>query len=136
MRSSGWRTAASISCRALTSAASPAGHGRIRRRGQAAGLRLHVLATTTGAYLPYGIIVMLNTSRRCSGRTSRDPSGWTRTRCTQHRAGDALRGAGRPQAVFAMERSMDAIGPSTSARTPRGREANLIRRRRCRTTSV
>ncbi|BCN49957.1 dehydrogenase [Prescottella equi] len=81
-----------------------------------------------GAYLPYGIIVMLNTSTQVLGpykpRSFRVDaySLYTNTVLVT-----PYRGAGRPQAVFAMERSMDAIAQYLGKDVLAVREANLIR---------
>lgn len=81
-----------------------------------------------GAYLPYGIIVMLNTSTQVLGpykpRAFRVDaySLYTNTVIVT-----PYRGAGRPQAVFAMERSMDAIAKYLGKDVLEVRETNFIR---------
>lgn len=82
-----------------------------------------------GAYLPYGIIVLLNTSTQVLGpykpRAFRVDgySLYTNTVIVTPYRG----GAGRPQGVFAMERSMDAIAKYLGKDVIEVRETNLIR---------
>ncbi|MGX7725012.1 aerobic carbon-monoxide dehydrogenase large subunit [Rhodococcus sp. 5G237] len=81
-----------------------------------------------GAYLPYGIIVLLNTSTQVLGpykpRAFRVDaySLYTNTVIVT-----PYRGAGRPQAVFAMERAMDAIAKHLGKDVLEVRETNFIR---------
>lgn len=81
-----------------------------------------------GAYLPYGIIVILNTSTQVLGPYKPKSfrvdaySLYTNTVIVT-----PYRGAGRPQGVFAMERSMDAIAKYLGKDVIAVREANLIR---------
>ncbi len=89
-----------------------------------------------GAYLPYGIIVMLNTSTQVLGPYKPRSSGGRVLAVHQHRAGDALPGCGAPPGVFAMERSMDAIAQYLGKTSSRSGRPISFGRRRCRTTSV
>ncbi|AUS34946.1 MULTISPECIES: aerobic carbon-monoxide dehydrogenase large subunit [Rhodococcus] len=81
-----------------------------------------------GAYLPYGIIVMINTATQVLGPYKPKSfrvnaySLYTNTVIVT-----PYRGAGRPQAVFAMERSMDAIAKYLNKDKIAVREANFIR---------
>ncbi|MGV9865155.1 aerobic carbon-monoxide dehydrogenase large subunit [Rhodococcus koreensis] len=81
-----------------------------------------------GAYLPYGIIVMLNTSTQVLGPYKPKSfrvdaySLYTNTVIVT-----PYRGAGRPQAVFAMERAMDAIAKYLGKDVIEVREHNFIR---------
>ncbi|MDA3644032.1 xanthine dehydrogenase family protein molybdopterin-binding subunit [Saccharopolyspora indica] len=81
-----------------------------------------------GAYLPYGIIVVLNTATQVLGPYKPKSfrvdaySLYTNTVLVT-----PYRGAGRPQAVFAMERSMDAIAKHLGKDVIEVRETNFIR---------
>jgi aerobic carbon-monoxide dehydrogenase large subunit len=80
-----------------------------------------------GAYTPYGIIVPIVTSTQVLGPYK--PGAY---RCeffsmyTNTVIVTPYRGAGRPQAVFAMERAMDAIADATGLDRALVRERNLI----------
>ncbi|RCV53293.1 aerobic carbon-monoxide dehydrogenase large subunit [Marinitenerispora sediminis] len=80
-----------------------------------------------GAYLPYGVIVPLVTSTQLLGpyrpgayRVEFDSLYTTTVIVTPYR------GAGRPQGVFAMERTMDAIAARLGLDRARVRSVNLI----------
>ncbi|WP_206498404.1 aerobic carbon-monoxide dehydrogenase large subunit [Rhodococcus sp. KRD175] len=81
-----------------------------------------------GAYLPYGIIVLINTATQVLG-----PYKPVSFRCNGYSLYTntviviPYRGAGRPQGVFAMERSMDAIAQYLGKDRLEVREKNLIR---------
>ncbi|WP_024796575.1 aerobic carbon-monoxide dehydrogenase large subunit [Tomitella biformata] len=81
-----------------------------------------------GAYLPYGIICMINTATQVLGPYKpvsfrvNAYSLYTNTVIVT-----PYRGAGRPQAVFAMERSMDAIAKHLGKDVLTVREHNFIR---------
>ncbi|MDJ0427323.1 aerobic carbon-monoxide dehydrogenase large subunit [Rhodococcus fascians] len=81
-----------------------------------------------GAYLPYGIIVLINTATQVLG-----PYKPVSFRCNGYSLYTntviviPYRGAGRPQGVFAMERSMDAIAQYLGKERLEVREKNLIR---------
>ncbi|OZD64270.1 xanthine dehydrogenase [Rhodococcus sp. 05-340-1] len=81
-----------------------------------------------GAYLPYGIIVLINTATQVLG-----PYKPVSFRCNGYSLYTntviviPYRGAGRPQGVFAMERSMDAIAQYLGKDRLAVREKNLIR---------
>lgn len=81
-----------------------------------------------GAYLPYGIIVMINTATQVLGPYKPKSfrvdaySLYTNTVLVT-----PYRGAGRPQAVFAMERAMDAIADHLGKDKIAVREINFVR---------
>ncbi|KXF50376.1 xanthine dehydrogenase [Rhodococcus sp. SC4] len=81
-----------------------------------------------GAYLPYGIIVVINTATQVLGPYKpvsfrvNAYSLYTNTVIVI-----PYRGAGRPQGVFAMERSMDAISKYLGKDPLEVRERNIIR---------
>ena len=93
--------------------------------------RLHGLDVTfwhdNGAYLPYGIIVPINTSTQLLGPYKPGAyrveffSLYTNTVIVT-----PYRGAGRPQGVFAMERTMDAIARYLGRDRADVRAVNLI----------
>ena len=90
-----------------------------------------------GAYTPYGIIVPIITSTQLLGPYKPGAyrvefwSLYTNTVIVT-----PYRGAGRPQGVFAMERTMDAIADDARPRPRRGaRAATSSRRTRCPTTT-
>ncbi|HYJ74149.1 MAG TPA: aerobic carbon-monoxide dehydrogenase large subunit [Kineosporiaceae bacterium] len=80
-----------------------------------------------GAYLPYGVIVPINTSTQLLGPYKPGAyrveffSLYTNTVVVT-----PYRGAGRPQGVFAMERTMDAIAASLGMDRADVRAANFI----------
>lgn len=81
-----------------------------------------------GAYLPYGIIVLINTATQVLGPykpVSFRVNGYSLY--TNTVIVIPYRGAGRPQGVFAMERSMDAIAKYLGKDRLEVRETNLIR---------
>ena len=91
-----------------------------------------------GAYTPYGIIVPIITSTQLLGPYKPGAyrvefwSLYTNTVIVT-----PYRGAGRPQGVFAMERTMDAIADDASAWTaPRCARATSSRPTRCPTTTA
>lgn len=80
-----------------------------------------------GAYTPYGIIVPIITSTQLLGPYK--PAGYRvefASRYTNTVTVTPYRGAGRPQGVFAMERTMDAIADYLGADRTAVRAANLI----------
>ena len=101
--------------------------------GRILGLRAR-LTHDCGAYVPYGIVVPMTTLRLLSGPyavaaldatvdvvfTNATPTG-------------AIRGAGRPNAAFALERLIDAIARELRDRPRRGAEAQF---RPCRRSSL
>ncbi|NUP46560.1 MAG: xanthine dehydrogenase family protein [Catenulispora sp.] len=94
--------------------------------------RLHGLSVEiwhdNGAYVPYGIIVPIVTSTQLLGPYK---VGAYRVEFTSLYTNTVIvtpyRGAGRPQGVFAMERTMDAIAEHLGLDRLAVREANLIR---------
>lgn len=81
-----------------------------------------------GAYMPYGVIVLINTATQVLGPykpVSFRVNGYSLY--TNTVIVTPYRGAGRPQAVFAMERSMDAIAKRLGKGVLEVREANFIR---------
>lgn len=81
-----------------------------------------------GAYLPYGIIVLINTATQVLGPykpVSFRVNGYSLY--TNTVIVIPYRGAGRPQGVFAMERSMDAIAKYLGKDRIEVREKNIIR---------
>ncbi|MEZ0108021.1 carbon-monoxide dehydrogenase large subunit [Catenulispora sp. EB89] len=93
--------------------------------------RLHGLSVEiwhdNGAYVPYGIIVPIVTSTQLLGPYK---VGAYRVEFTSLYTNTVIvtpyRGAGRPQGVFAMERTMDAIAEYLGLDRLAVREANLI----------
>jgi len=95
-------------------------------RGRILGLKAH-LVHDCGAFVPYGIVVPMTTLRLMSGPyvvpalearievvfTNATPTG-------------AIRGAGRPNATFALERVMDAIARQTGLDRAEVRLRNFI----------
>lgn len=81
-----------------------------------------------GAYTPYGIIVPIITSTQLLGPYK--PGGYRvefTSLYTNTVAVTPYRGAGRPQGVYAMERTMDALADYLGADRAAVRAANLIR---------
>jgi carbon-monoxide dehydrogenase large subunit len=81
-----------------------------------------------GAYTPYGIIVPIITSTQLLGPYK--PGAYRvefRSLYTNTVIVTPYRGAGRPQGVFAMERTMDAIAERLGRDRAEVREANFIR---------
>jgi aerobic carbon-monoxide dehydrogenase large subunit len=81
-----------------------------------------------GAYTPYGIIVPIITSTQLLGPYK--PGAYRvefRSLYTNTVTVTPYRGAGRPQGVFAMERTMDAIAERLGRDRAEVREANFIR---------
>lgn len=81
-----------------------------------------------GAFLPYGVIVPLNTATHIPGPyrmrhlTVSFTSLYTNTVIVT-----PYRGAGRPQAAYLMERTMDAVARALGADRAAVREVNLVR---------
>ncbi|MFC7448051.1 aerobic carbon-monoxide dehydrogenase large subunit [Rhodococcus daqingensis] len=81
-----------------------------------------------GAYLPYGIIVVINTATQVLGPYK--PVSFRVNAFSLYTNTVIVipyRGAGRPQGVFAMERSMDAIAKYLGKDVLEVREKNIIR---------
>ncbi|GAB3204719.1 xanthine dehydrogenase family protein molybdopterin-binding subunit [Marinactinospora endophytica] len=95
--------------------------------GRLLGLDVEILHDN-GAYLPYGVIVPIVTSTQLLG--SYKPGAYRvefRSLYTTTVIVTPYRGAGRPQGVFAMERTMDAIADRLGRDRAEVREVNLIR---------
>jgi CO/xanthine dehydrogenase Mo-binding subunit len=94
--------------------------------GRLAGLSVEIWHDN-GAYVPYGIIVPIVTSTQLLGPYK---VGAYRVEFTSLYTNTVMvtpyRGAGRPQGVFAMERTMDAIAEYLGMDRLAVREANLI----------
>ncbi len=94
--------------------------------GRILGLDVRILHDH-GAYTPYGVIVPLITSTQLPGPYK---LGAYRVEFTSLYTNTVIvtpyRGAGRPQAVFCMERTMDRIADELGADRTAVREANLI----------
>ncbi|HEX8132698.1 MAG TPA: aerobic carbon-monoxide dehydrogenase large subunit [Actinomycetes bacterium] len=95
--------------------------------GRLLGLEVEFLHDN-GAYTPYGIIVPIITSTQLLGPYK--PGAYRvefRSLYTNTVTVTPYRGAGRPQGVFAMERTMDAIAQRLGRDRAEVREANFIR---------
>jgi carbon-monoxide dehydrogenase large subunit len=95
--------------------------------GRLLGLEVEFLHDN-GAYTPYGIIVPIITSTQLLGPYK--PGAYRvefRSLYTNTVTVTPYRGAGRPQGVFAMERTMDAIAERLGRDRAEVREANFIR---------
>ncbi|MGN6187721.1 MAG: aerobic carbon-monoxide dehydrogenase large subunit [Conexibacter sp.] len=81
----------------------------------------------TGAYIPYGLIVPINTLSHVPGVYRVPAYGYemraifTNTVCTS-----PYRGAGRPQAIFAMERTLDRLAGELGIDRAEIRRRNLV----------
>ncbi|MFC4564680.1 aerobic carbon-monoxide dehydrogenase large subunit [Nocardiopsis mangrovi] len=94
--------------------------------GRILGLDVRILHDN-GAYLPYGVIVPLVTSTQLLGPYK--PGAYRvefHSLYTTTVIVTPYRGAGRPQGVFAMERTMDAIADRLGRDRAQVRAANLI----------
>jgi aerobic carbon-monoxide dehydrogenase large subunit len=94
--------------------------------GRVLGLDVELLHDN-GAYTPYGIIVPIITSTQLLGPYK--PGAYRvgfRSLYTNTVIVTPYRGAGRPQGVFAMERTMDAIAAHLGRDRAQVREANFI----------
>ncbi|HUG32194.1 MAG TPA: xanthine dehydrogenase family protein molybdopterin-binding subunit [Acidimicrobiia bacterium] len=95
-------------------------------QGRILGLRAR-LVHDFGAYVPYGMVVPVTTLRLMSGPyvipaiDARIDCVFTNTTPTV-----AIRGAGRPNAVFVVERAMDAIAAGTGIDRAEVRRRNFI----------
>ncbi|GAA3764835.1 CO/xanthine dehydrogenase Mo-binding subunit [Spinactinospora alkalitolerans] len=105
-------------------------HQRVRAgfddEGRLLGLDVRILHDN-GAYLPYGIIVPIVTSTQLLGPYK--PGAYRvefRSLYTNTVIVTPYRGAGRPQGVFAMERTMDAIADYLGRDRTQVRAANFI----------
>ncbi|WGW12387.1 aerobic carbon-monoxide dehydrogenase large subunit [Saxibacter everestensis] len=81
-----------------------------------------------GAYIPYGLIVLINTATQVLGPYK--PAAFrvnAYSLYTNTVIVTPYRGAGRPQGVFAMERAMDAIAQFLGLDAIKVRERNFIR---------
>jgi aerobic carbon-monoxide dehydrogenase large subunit len=95
--------------------------------GRLLGLEVEFLHDN-GAYTPYGIIVPIITSTQLLGPYK--PGAYRvefRSLYTNTVTVTPYRGAGRPQGVFAMERTMDAIAQRLGRDRAEVREVNFIR---------
>jgi carbon-monoxide dehydrogenase large subunit len=95
--------------------------------GRLLGLEVEFLHDN-GAYTPYGIIVPIITSTQLLGPYK--PGAYRvefRSLYTNTVTVTPYRGAGRPQGVFAMERTMDAIAERLGRDRAEVREVNFIR---------
>jgi carbon-monoxide dehydrogenase large subunit len=95
--------------------------------GRLLGLEVEFLHDN-GAYTPYGIIVPIITSTQLLGPYK--PGAYRvefRSLYTNTVTVTPYRGAGRPQGVFAMERTIDAIAERLGRDRAEVREANFIR---------
>ena len=126
-RSSGSRTGASTSSPPRTSAAS------CRRSRSASTTRAGCSASTSSSGTTTAPTRRTASSSRssprpsCSGPTSPAPTGASSPRCyTNTVIVTPYRGAGRPQGVFAMERTMDAIADYLGLDRADVRSANFI----------
>jgi carbon-monoxide dehydrogenase large subunit len=94
--------------------------------GRLLGLDVRILHDH-GAYMPYGVIVPIITSTQLPGPYK---PGAYRVEFTSLYTNTVIvtpyRGAGRPQAVFCMERTMDRIAQELGMDRAAVREANLI----------
>ncbi|RJL31326.1 aerobic carbon-monoxide dehydrogenase large subunit [Bailinhaonella thermotolerans] len=95
--------------------------------GRVLGLDVNILHDN-GAYIPYGLIVPIITSTQVPGPYK---IGAYRVEFTSLYTNTVIvtpyRGAGRPQAVFCMERTMDRIAAHLGLDRAEVREANFIR---------
>ncbi|MFF5257507.1 aerobic carbon-monoxide dehydrogenase large subunit [Actinomadura viridis] len=94
--------------------------------GRLLGLDVRILHDH-GAYTPYGIIIPIITSTQLLGPYK--PGAYraeVRSLYTNTLIVTPYRGAGRPQGVFCMERTMDRIADHLGLDRARVREANLI----------
>ncbi|MGA7272997.1 MAG: xanthine dehydrogenase family protein molybdopterin-binding subunit [Acidimicrobiia bacterium] len=94
--------------------------------GRVLALRAH-LTHDCGAFVPYGIVVPMTTLRLMSG-PYRIPALEATIECvfTNATPTAAIRGAGRPNACFALERTMDAIARSLNLERETIRRRNFI----------
>lgn len=94
--------------------------------GRISGLEVDILHDH-GAYIPYGLIVPINSSTQLLGPYK--PDGY-RVRFTSLYTNTVIvtpyRGAGRPQGVYAMERTIDRIAQYLGKDRMEVREANFI----------
>ena len=95
-------------------------------RGKILGLKAR-LVHDLGAFVPYGIVVPTTTLRLISGPYA-IPAIDARIDCvfTNKTPTAAIRGAGRPNAVFVVERAMDAIAAATGIDRSDVRRLNFI----------
>lgn len=95
--------------------------------GTILGLRAH-LVHDCGAYVPYGVVMVATTIRLMSGPYA-IPALSARIDCvfTNATPTGAIRGAGRPNATFAVERAVDAVARSLGIDRAEVRRRNLVR---------
>lgn len=95
-------------------------------RGTILGLRAELLHDL-GAFVPYGVVVPMTTLRLISGPYV-IPAIDARIDCvlTNTTPTAAIRGAGRPNAVFVVERALDAIASGTGIDRAEVRRRNFI----------
>src|SRR5690625_4587847 len=94
--------------------------------GRMLGLAVDILHDH-GAYIPYGLIVPINSSTQLLGPYKPDGYRVTFTSLyTNTVIVTPYRGAGRPQGVFAMERTMDRIAQYLGKDRMEVREANFL----------
>lgn len=104
--------------------------GKVQVGFDETGRLLAIKATLThdlGAYVPYGVVVPMTTLRLMSGPYV-VPALDVRIDCVFSNATPtaAIRGAGRPNAVFVVERVMDAIAAETGVTRDEVRRRNFI----------
>lgn len=94
--------------------------------GRILGIRSH-LVHDCGAYVPYGVVPALTTPRLMSGPYAIGAVE-TQLDCvfTNATPTAAIRGAGRPNAAFAVERAVDAVARELGISRVEIREKNLI----------
>ena len=127
-RSSGPRRARSRCCRPTT-AATRSRTSRLlpSRDGTVPALKVELLADM-GAYLGLVTPPSRSSARSCSTRsTSSRGTGSSARTCSPRRPTDAYRGAGRPEATFAIERTMDELAAELGREPMDVREQNWIK---------
>jgi carbon-monoxide dehydrogenase large subunit len=96
-------------------------------RGRVLGLRAR-LVHDNGAYVPYGVVVPMTTLRLLSGPYAFPAlDAEIEVVFTNATPTAAIRGAGRPNAAFAIERTMDAVARELGIDRAEVRRRNFIR---------